>query len=227
MTDLEYNKWLEMKRAVEFYIANGYRVMPLYGPHEGCKHPEIIVDGVRKDCRGQCWGKVPKFEHWPDVDFTVDDFKPGDNIALIMGKQYDGRWLVGFDIDGDLDLKEWMMLPPTLTCKTNRGLHLIYEVYEDAPLGNWIDLLSTRSETLGYKWGYSGALDLKYSRGAMTSPPSATKAGSQYKWNEWIKPAILPHEEILYLIRKRKWSHPKVKRYNRWSSDPSHKNKRP
>lgn len=228
MTELEYNRWQEMKRAVEFYISNGYRVMPLYGVHEKCKHPVVIEDGVKNDCNAQCWGKVPMYEHWPDTDFTVDDFKPGCNIAMIMGKQLDGRWLVGFDIDGDLNLQsEWLNLPPTLTCKTNRGIHLIYEVPEDTPLGNWNDLLSTRNEVLGYRYGYHGALDLKYCRGAMASPPSMTKIGTQYKWEEWREPAILPIEEISYLIRKRKFAHPKVKRFKKWTHDPSHKGKRP
>jgi hypothetical protein len=227
MTELEYNRWQEMKRSVEFYLANGYRVMPLYGVQEGCKHPVVMVDEIKKDCMGQCWGKVPIFEHWPDSDFTVDDFKPGDNIALIMGKQHDGRWLVGLDIDGDLNLDEWMILPKTLTCRTNRGIHLIFEVNEDTPLGNWNDALSTRSELLGYKWGYTGALDIKYCRGAMTSPPSMTKIGTQYKWDEWMHPAILTPDVIDLLIRKRKWSHPKVKRFRKWTLYPTHKGQRP
>lgn len=106
-------------------------------------------------------------------------------------------------------------------------MHLVYEVPDNSPLGNWNDILSTRSETLGYKWGYHGALDLKYCRGAMTSPPSMTKADSFYTWDKWIEPSFLPHEEILFLIRKRKFAHPNVKRYRRWTDDPSHKGKRP
>ena len=218
---------MTMKEAVAFYLSKGYRVMPLFGVREKCKHPVVIEDGVKKDCNAQCWGKVPMYEHWPDRDFTIDDFKDGCNLAMILGKQLNGKWLVGLDIDGELDLTEFLQLPPTLTCRTNRGIHLVYEVPEDSPLGNWNDVLSTRSELLGYKWGYTGALDLKYCRGAMTSPPSMTKVGTQYTWDEWREPAMLPHEEILYLIRKRKFAHPKVVRYRKWTLYPTHKGQRP
>lgn len=214
-----------IKEAAQFYIDHGFRPMPIFGVHEGCKHkpykPEL-------DCRGQCWGKVPKAEHWPDHEvFGPEHFDNNCNLALIMGKQLDGRWFFGLDIDGDLDLTEFLILPETLECKTNRGRHLIFEVPEDTPLGNWNDAFSTRSETLGYRTGYFGALDLKYCRGAFVSPPSKTKVGNQYQWLNWRKPELLPEDEIRYLIRKRRYAFPNVKRYNKWSTDPGHKNKNP
>ena len=215
---------MTIKEAAQFYIDNGYRPLPIFGIEDKCKHrpykPEL-------DCKGQCWGKVPKEEHWPNKEFTVDDFDESCNLALIMGKQLDGRWLVGFDIDGELDLSEWFQLPKTLECKTNRGVHLIFEVPEDSPLGNWIDVMHTRCDINGYRLGYKGALDIKFCRGAMVSPPSATKSKNRYEWLEWIKPSMLPYEEINYLIRKRKFHYPDVKRYRKWSLDPLHKAKRP
>lgn len=213
-----------VKKAAQFYIDHGFRVLPIYGVQEGCKHKPVKPE---LDCKGQCWGKVPAADHWPDEDFTPDNFEENSNLALIMGKQSDGRWFVGFDIDGELDLSEFLQLPETLECKTNRGRHLIFEVPADAPLGNWNDILSTRSETTGYRYGYNGALDIKYCRGAMVSPPSFTKTGSRYVWNEWRQPAELPHSEIIYLIRKRKFAFPKIERYRKWSLDPMHKAKRP
>lgn len=123
-----------MHEAVKFYTENGFRTMPLFDVELGCKHRPKVEN---LECQGQCYGKVPIEENWPDRDiFTVDDFPSGCNLALIMGEQLDGRWFVGFDIDGTLDLQEFLMLPPTLECTTNRGRHLIFEVTRDSPLGN-------------------------------------------------------------------------------------------
>lgn len=213
-----------IKESVQFYIDNGFRPMPIYGIDKKCQHRPIKPE---LDCKGQCWGKVPMEEHWPDKDFTPDDFTEDCNIALIMGKQLDGRWFVGLDIDGELDISPWLQLPDTLECKTRRGKHMIYEVHPDSPLGNWNDILWTRSEITGYKWGYAGALDIKYCRGAMVSPPSKTKDGDLYTWNEWRQPEAMPHSELSCIIRKRKYRYPKIKRYQKWSSDPNHKGKRP
>jgi len=208
--------------------------MPIYGIDQGCKCPIIIPKATdidedtdnKKDCDRQCIGKVPMVEHWPDKEFTEHDFPNGCNLAMIMGKQLDGRWLVGFDIDGTLDLKEWLILPETLECKTGRGYHLVYEVPEDTPFGNWNDMFNTRSDT-GYRLNYTGALDIKYCRGAMVSPPSINKNNIQYVWKTWMKPTILPHEEIIYLIRKRKALKPHIKRYKKWTLNPSHFGKQP
>jgi hypothetical protein len=214
-----------MKEAVNFYISQGFRPMPIFSVEDKCKHrpykPEL-------DCKGQCWGKVPIVEHWPDHDtFSEKDFPEGCNLSLIMGKQLDSRWFVGLDIDGDLNIEEFLILPSTLECKTRRGRHLVYEVPADTPLGNWQDALGTRSKTAGYRLNYTGALDIKYCRGTMVSPPSKTKDGTLYEWIEWRNPEILPETEIRYLIRKVKFKHPKVKRYSKWSLDPTHFNKNP
>ena len=213
-----------IQEAAKFYIENGFRPMPLYGVHEKCKHrpykPEL-------DCKGQCWGKVPAEEHWPDKDFTESDFNENYNLALIMGKQLDGRWFLGLDIDGKFDISEFLQIPETLECSTARGKHLIYEVPEDTPLGNYNDIFSTRNKVIGYRFGYNGAVDMKYCRGAITSPPSHTKIGTQLTWNEWRQPTLLPHSEIIYLLRKIKFKFPDVKRYRKWSLHPVHLNKKP
>lgn len=216
---------MNIQEAVRFYTKQGFRAMPVFSVTQGCHHRPV---NAALDCKGQCWGKVPMTENWPDVEmYEPKDFPGGCNLALIMGRQLDGRWFVGLDIDGLFDLSEFLQLPETLECSTNRGKHLIFEVKPDTPLGNWNDIFSTRSETLGYKNNYLGAVDIKYCRGAMVSPPSFTKSGTKYEWNKWMQPAMLPDSEIVYLIRKRKWSHPNVKRYSKWSLDPTHKNKKP
>src|ERR1700722_15676131 len=98
-----------MHETVEFYQNNGFRVMPLFGIGDKCKHVPIKPE---LDCRGQCWGKVPMERHWPDKElFRKEDFLPGCNLALIMGEQLDGRWFVGLDIDGEFDIEEFLFLP--------------------------------------------------------------------------------------------------------------------
>lgn len=211
-----------MKDAAKFYIDKGFRPMPLYGIEDGCKHRQEDYD-----CKDQCIGKVPKSEHCYDRDYSEDDFNENTNLALIMGKQSDNRWFVGFDIDGELDLDEFLLLPETLECSTARGKHLIFEVPSDSPLGNWNDIFHTRSAMAGYRVGYKGAMDLKYCRGAMASPPSKTKNNGTYEWKKWMEPAMLPDSEINFLVRKRKFAYPHIDRYRRWSQEPTHKGKRP
>lgn len=211
----------DIKEAVNLYLSYGFRPMPLFGIDQQCKHKPIKPE---LDCKGQCWGKVPMVEHWPNVDNF--EFPEGCNIALIMGKQRNNKWLVGFDIDGVLDLSEFMFLPPTLECTTNRGKHLIYEVEADSALGNWNDILNLRNET-GYRLNYQGALDIRYCRGAMVSPPSFTKNLTRYEWINFQMPTLLPSSEIIYLKRKRKFQFPHIKRYSKWSLDPLHFNKKP
>jgi hypothetical protein len=217
--------FLDMHGAVDFYQNNGFRVMPLFGIQEKCKHIPVKPE---LDCRGQCWGKVPMERHWPEKDFLKkEDFSPGCNLAIILGEQLDGRWFVGLDIDGEFNLEEFLVLPPTLQCSTRRGTHLIFEVMPDTALGNWNDIFSTRSKTSGYRLDYTGAVDIKYCRGAMTSPPSRTRDGLEYSWLEWMQPTMMPDSEISFLKRKRQYSFPKIKRYRKWSQDPTHFGKRP
>lgn len=205
-----------LKDAIGIYQSLGLRFMPIHSVEEGCKH-------IKDTCFGQCFGKVPTTEHWPDKKFKYHDFKDSDNIALIMGKQHDGRWLVGFDIDGYLDLNRWFSLPITLECTTARGRHLIFEVFPDTALGNWNDILQTRSKTQGYKTGFQGALDIKYCRGAMVSPPSKTKNNQKYQWIRFMKPSWLPQEIVSFIKFKRKIAYPNVKMYFSWSQNPAHK----
>jgi len=214
---------MTIKEAAQFYIDKGMRPMPIYGIESKCQH-KPIKPGF--DCKGQCWGKVPIHEHWPDKIFTPDDFDDDCNLALIMGKQTDGRWLLGIDIDGEYDLRPSMFAPDTLECKTNRGKHLIYQVEADMPLGNWADIFGTLAPT-GYKWSQKGSVDLKYARGAMVSPPSLTKTGGTYEWKQWREPAILPQGDISYMIRRRAFFFPKAKRFKKWSFDPKNFGKKP
>lgn len=211
--------------AAEFYIEHGFRPIPVYEINEGCKHYLETKRGMK--CTGRCHGKVPKIADWCDRKISPDDFEDGDNLGLVMGKQSNGRWFVAIDIDGDFDIDKVINLPKTLECPTNRGRHLIFEVPANTPLGNWNDLFSTRSGPGTYKKNFKGAVDLKYCRGVVISPPSITQSGKAYQWDEWIEPAELDHNSIRLLVLHHKKSVPTAKIYNKWSADPSHKNKKP
>ena len=210
--------------------------MPIYGVGQGCKHDQKDLDRLRalrddpfapdRHTSGLCFGKVPIEEEWADLPrFFERDFEEGSNLALIMGKQFDGRWLVCFDIDGELDLNLYFKLPDTLESKTGRGRHLIYEVYPDTPLGNWVNVLQTKGKKLGGR--EQGSLDLKYCRGAVVSPPSKSHNGKEHIWVRFVKPVMLPREVIVKLINIRKKNFPKVQRYSLWSLNPTHKGKKP
>ena len=211
----------DVKEMFAIYTSNGMRSMPIYGIKDGCKHTRIT-------CAGHCFGKVPTTEHWPEKPrFKQDDFHDDCNIALIMGKQFDGRWFVGIDIDGGLDLKSHFEYPETLECTTRRGRHLVFEVPPDTPLGNWTNALDTINKKIGYRDGVQAAVDVKYCRGAMVSPPSVSSSGERYRWVRFMKPAMLPAQAIEYLIKKRKKAYPLVPRYRRWSHNPAHKGQKP
>jgi hypothetical protein len=114
--------------------------------------------------------------------FQPHEFPPGCNVALAMGRQPNGDWLLGIDIDGTVDVQRYFgcELPPTLETTSGRGRHYIYRVRKEADYGNWIDLFSTRCET-GYKPSCAGSVDLRYARGALVVAPSRHRSGAHYK----------------------------------------------
>ncbi len=214
---------VDIKEAAQFYMDQGFRIVPLHPLSKGCIHE----DKKRLTCAGKCIGKEEKIEEWPDATITLDSFEDGDNLALVMGKQLDGRWFLGIDIDDKLDLDKFIELPETLECSTAKGRHLIYEVEADSGLGNWNDIFHTRINKRNYKPGWSGAVDLKYCRGALVSPPSISSSGFQYEWKEWRMPARLLSWQVDFFIRIHKKNRPSVKVYKKWSMYPSHKGKKP
>lgn len=212
-----------IKEAAQFYIDHGLRPLPIFSVDEGCKCKNPSANCIKE----QCFGKVPSVENWPDKQIDADCFNDAHNLALIMGKQTDGRWFLGIDIDGEFDISSFMTLPKTLECNTARGRHLIFRVEENSPLGNWKDIFGTRDTYSGYKKNFKGAVDLKFCRGAMVSPPSKSKTGVDYEWNEWMEPAFLERYEVQFLVRLHKKNFPKVTTYRTWSADPLHKGKKP
>lgn len=212
-----------IKEWAQFYIDHGFRPMPVFSVEDGCKCKNPSSNCIKD----QCFGKVPSISNWPDKQIDINCFDNADNLSLIMGKQDDGRWFLGFDIDGDFSFDGILDLPETLECSTARGRHLIFRVSEDLPLGNWNDIFSTRESSKEYKKGYKGAVDLRYCRGSLVSPPSKTHSGSFYEWNKWMEPTFLDRYETSLLIRLHKKNFPNVETYRTWTSNPTHKGKKP
>lgn len=184
--------------AAELYLSKGFRVVPLYGidedglcrcdndackPRDGGKHEPPATDGKWKDGR----------------TFEAADFNEQMNIALAMGpcllSLAEGRWLMALDVDGHDDARAFFPdLPPTLTQKTPRGVHCVYTVAHEAPLGNWVDVFAGKSS------GQSMTLDIRYARQRIVVAPSRCVAshgdGQGYRWIDWRPPAALPQHVI-------------------------------
>jgi hypothetical protein len=152
----------------------------------------------------QCLGKAPRDPDWKDrsLPFTANDFAPDDNVALAMGLQPDGRWLVAIDYDG-LPTVPWGELPSTLMTTTGRGRHYIYQTPDAEPLGNWIDVCSARDKTHGYRPGHAGAVDLRFARGAVVAAPSLHRSGVRYVSNE-LPITMLPEHVATTIYRERR-----------------------
>lgn len=180
------------------YIARGLRPIPVHPPSAGCRceraHPKNPE---------QCHGKVPIDRHWADRGpFAAHEFPAGCNVALAMGRQPSGEWLLGIDVDGEFDLTARLgELPLTMTTRSGRGRHLIYRARPEADFGNWIDLFSTRDQVIGYARGYSGAVDLRYARGALVVAPSRHRSGVAYQTSGEI--ADLPARALVAIYSRR------------------------
>lgn len=218
---LNHRKLLEM---VNSYFDKGFRPIPVYHPLEGC---QCLYKEKEDNCGDQCLGKVPKDRGWADKLYSPDDFKEKCNVALGMGKQPNGEWLIAIDIDGFLPWWWFDEMPLTLTSYTGRGIHYIFSVPPDSPFGNWTDIFHTRSKLTGYRLDHKGAIDIRYCRGAIIAPPSLHKYGRLYRWDRFITPTKLPEVYIRDIINAHAKRRPNVKRYYKWSSWPEHKNKNP
>lgn len=212
---------------IRHYVDRGMRPIPVYPPSYGCR-----CKAPTKRCMsGTCHGKTPMIEHWADRDpaSIVAKRYPDDvNVALAMGQQPNGKWLVAIDIDGMImDPSAFLgPLPPTLQAYTGGGTHLIYSVPANVPFGNWNALVTMPT----------GSIDLKYCRGAVVAPPSIHRNGSHYQWIESAHgqlaqssmrdPVPLPTPVITRLIDLHRIAYPNARRYDRWSDHPDHRGKR-
>jgi Bifunctional DNA primase/polymerase, N-terminal len=215
MNDMSIRNW------ADFYLSIGMRPIPLYSPRERCQC-------TNKNCefRDQCFGKVPKDSHWADKHiFHPEEFDDSMNIGLAMGRQHDGRWLVGIDIDEGRYVPN-DFFPPTMNWNTGRGFHLVYEVIPDTFLGNWHCISNFRIDNF-FPSDCITKIDIRYCRGILTAPPSQHKNGKMYSFVDSREPILLPpitHRKIVYQHKK---IHPNAQIKRRWSDKLSHKNKSP
>lgn len=169
------------------YISYGFRPIPMWGvDSEGaCRCGGFLPNG--SPCRPGKHSPEPIETEWKERRYTPADFTEGQNVALALGPWKPGKWLVCLDYDG-VDGREvpFFTLPPTLTQKSPRGLHLFFTVPEFEPLGNWTDVFRTKHED-------GVALDIRYARGRINVAPSRTAFGG-YHWLDWREPAPLPPE---------------------------------
>lgn len=204
---------MNVRDAVKAYLAQGLRPIPVYPPSAGCR-----CERAHPDNPTQCLGKVPRDRSWADrlAPFAPEDFAPDDNVALAMGRQPDGRWLVGIDYDGAPTVP-WGELPLTLTTTSGRGKHLIYRAPDAAPLGNWVDVLGARDKATGYKPGHAGAVDLRYARGAVVAAPSLHRSGVRYTSNGAPIAPLPSRVAVLIYAERRRRGLPVLARWQRES----------
>lgn len=178
---------MSIQQAARQYIEQGFRPVPMWGmgPDGRCGCGGLLPNG--RECRPGKHSPEPIETDWKETRYRPEDFTEGQNMALALGPWKPGRWLVCFDFDGvDGGDIPFFTLPPTLTQKSPRGLHLFFTVPELEPLGNWNDVFRT-------KHADGVALDIRYARGRINVAPSRTAFGS-YHWTNWREPAPLPPE---------------------------------
>ncbi len=180
--------------AVRAYTARGFRCVPLYGVDQ---HGNCMCGNPQ--CKPRDHGKhepPETIDQWKDGrTFGPEDFRETDNVAIALGPWKPGKWLVCLDMDGtDTPATFFPGLPPTLTQKSPRGLHLFFSVPEFEPLGNWVDVYSTRNA--GFQ------LDLRYARGRIVVAPSRGATGA-YEWTDWRAPVPLPSSALSAIYGQR------------------------
>lgn len=171
--------------------------MPLFGV--------AIVNGKRgcqclsQSCKERDHGKHAFSELMENLAkdggkvFLPEEFDDGANVALWMGPQPNGTWLVALDADGPFDWSRLGPLPPTRTQKSPRGEHRIFTVAPYTPLGNWVKALESPG----------AQLDLRYARGRIVVAPSVNAFG-QYRWTDERMPVELPKSAIDVILRERR-----------------------
>lgn len=184
--------------AVARYIERGLRPIPVWAPTYGCKCGRNPAA-----CKGQCPGKVPKDPNWKDRGpFALSEFAETDSVALAMGPQPNGLWLVAVDVDGFRPLPSGT-IPPTMATVSGRGAHYIFTCQPYAPFGNWVDALADKANP--HRSSHVGSIDIRYARGAVVVGPSMHQSGKQYLTNTW-EPVPIPDQLVaaIFAVRRRR-----------------------
>lgn len=183
---------MTIREAVREYLRLGWRPMPINGMRNGrCSCGDAA-------CKERDWGKHAVTKGDEDTAkeghvFVESNFDGDVNVALMMGMQRLGPWLVALDADGPFDWARLGPLPPTRTQKTPRGEHRIFSVPDFCPLGNWVKALESPC----------AQLDLRYARGRIVVAPSRNAFG-EYRWIDLRMPAPLPQTAIDVILRERR-----------------------
>lgn len=200
--------------AIAYYLRHGFRPVPMWGvdPAGACRCGGYLPNGT--ECRAGKHSPEPVETEWKSRRYGSEDFTEEQNVALALGPWKPGSWLVCLDFDGVTDGDvPFFTLPPTLTQKSPRGIHLFFTVPEFEPLGNWNDVFRT-------KYSDGVALDIRYARGRINVAPSRTPHGA-YQWTNWREPAPLPPEvpERIYDQRRAR-KLPVMDRWDRGEKEP-------
>lgn len=190
--------------AVQRYISEGFRPMPLWGVDGSGR---CLCGGVDrrtgKPCNAGKHSPEPIESDWKDRAYAPSDFTEGQNVAIALGPQLRSPdWLVCLDLDGydaeaALGLVHAQGLPPTRTQLSPRGVHLFYSVRPYEPLGNWVDAFATKHQT-------GKACDIRYARGRVNVAPSRSAFGA-YRWLDEQDPIQpLPGSFLQRIYRERR-----------------------
>lgn len=208
-----------IREAVERYISEGFRPMPLWGVDS---QGRCLCGGVDrrtgKPCNAGKHSPDPIERDWKDRAYAPSDFIEGQNVALALGPQLRSPdWLVCLDFDGladpytiDVHLGAVHTLPRTRTQRSPRGCHLFYWVRPYEALGNWNDCFQTKHSA---GW----ACDIRYARGRINVAPSRSAFGL-YRWeDDGATIRRLPEDFLqrIYLERR----HRGLPVESRWSRD--------
>ncbi|HWA76565.1 MAG TPA: bifunctional DNA primase/polymerase [Polyangiaceae bacterium] len=181
--DLEWIGQTDKQDAIRIYARQGLHPILLHGVtgSGGCTC-------MRVDCSAP--GKHPVHAGWQRATLALDELDRALernwrlNIGLRMGRQPSGVVLVCIDVDGPRELlapleRENGPLPPTLTARSGKGMHLIFKMPDGmAPPKNRVRL--------------APGIDVRAEGGQIVAAPSRHVTGRVYRWLEVREPAELP-----------------------------------
>jgi putative DNA primase/helicase len=180
--------WSRLERVAGMRVSDAACLYAAMGLHPIALHG--IGDGVCLCHKGsECGnpGKHPIGLAWQDGPLRYNELAdylhehPACNLGLRMGRQPGGLYLVAIDIDGDRSLlepleREHGPLPPTLTARTARGLHMIFR--SRVPMKNRARIVPR--------------VDTRADGGQIVAAPSVHASGTRYQWINITEPAVLP-----------------------------------
>jgi hypothetical protein len=185
---------LSVLEAARIYANVGLLPIPLYGigPDGECTCGEYHPVKQHLDGSLSCSaGKHPIAPGWQKGQFDLESLErqlqnnPLANVGLRMGRQPNGAFLIALDRDGPRSIISDLEdvhgpLPVTLTAKTSRGCHYVYQWNERYPVPK-----NNASKLAAH-------LDVRSEGGQIVVSPSAHFSGCRYRWIRAVEPAVFP-----------------------------------